>query len=296
MYKTKLILLSLAASLTLSACQWQAPTDPATDGKISLALNFARWQEHIGDEGNQLARARGWAAISRIEIFVLFDKDTLAHATAMVTSGANEFSAALEVPIGKERRVIVEAWEDQNGDGAAVRAFRGVQTGVEVQPNLAQEVEVTLYPLPVAGQSIVLIVGSGQGAPGTSGHLVPLTLISADSLSGMQFDLNYEANLVAPVAALRTTTLAFDTLASNIVVSEQSQALRMLLFSTAGKRLPALVDPAVIMNVAFKVNGGVEAGAQSALTLSNFAVLDHNRKRLGVLAVEGGTFEVVGGR
>ncbi len=296
MYKTKLILFALVSSLTLCACQWQAPTSSSNDGRIALALNFAQWHEHPGEEGFRLARVRGLAAITRVEIYVLFEQDTLAHATAPIASGSNEFAAALEVPIGKERRVIVEAWDDQGGEAPAVRAFRGVQAHIDIQPNVAREVAVTLYPLPVAGQSVVLIVGSSQGAPGTSGHLVPLSLISADSLSGVQLDLNYDANLISPVAARRMTAIALDTLASNVIFSEQGQALRLLLFSIAGKRLPALFDPAVIMNVDFKVNDGAEAGAQSALALSNFAVLDHERKRLGVLAVEGGGFEVVGGR
>jgi hypothetical protein len=296
MSQPKLLLLTLAATVTLVACQWRAPTSSSYEGKISLTLDFAQWQEHDGEEGLRLARSRNLAAITRVEIYVLFEQDTLAHATAPVASGSNEFSAVLEAPIGGERRVIVEAWDDQSGEGPPMRAFRGVQTGVEVQPNLAREVEVTLYPLPVAGQSVVLIIGNAQGAPGTGGHLAPVTLISADSLSGVQFDLNYDGGLISPTAALRAKTIAFDTLASNVVASEQGQALRVLLFSLSGKRLPALFDPAVIMSVAFQVSEGAPVGARSALILSNFAVLDHQRKRLGVLAVEGGNFEVVGAR
>lgn len=295
MPKIKLLLFSFAACLTLVACQSQAPTSFSNDGKISLALNFAQWQEHAGDEGSRLSRARSIAAITRVEIYVLFDQDTLAHANAPVSATTGEFSAALEVPIGAERRVIVEAWDDQNGDGAPVRAFRGVQSGVEVQPNLAQEVEVTLYPLPTAGQNVVLVIGNGQGAPGSNNNLVPVTLISADSLSGVQFDLNYDSNLIAPTRALRVNAVVFDTLASNLLVNEQGQMLRVLFFSTASKRLPALPDPTEIMDILFQVHEGLSAGARTALTFSNLVVLDAQRRRLGVLAV-GGEFEVVGGR
>lgn len=296
MHKTKLISFALATSALLFACQWQAPTSPAGEGKISLALDFAQWQEHKGDGDYSLARTQALAVISRLDIFVLFDKDTLARATTQVVAGSNEFSAVLEVPIGAERRVIVEAWDDLGGEGGPVRAFRGVQTNVEILPNVAREVAITLYPLPVIGQSVVLIVGAAQGAPGTSGHLVPVTLISADSLSGVQFDLNYDANLIAPVAALRNTSLAFDTLASNIITSEPGQPWRVLFFSLSGKRLPALLDPSVMMNLSFKVNESATVGAKSNLLLSNLAVLDHTRRRLGVFVVEEGGFEVVGGR
>lgn len=294
MSKTKLI--ALAASALLSACQWQAPTSPSSEGKISLALDFAHWQEHKGDGANTLSRTQALAAISRLDIFVLFNKDTLARATTQVAPGSNEFSAVLEVPIGAERRVIVEAWDDLGGEGGSVRAFRGVQTNVEILPNVAREVAITLYPLPVMGQSVVLIVGKAQGAPGTVGHLVPLSLISADSLSGVQFDLNYDASLISPVAALRNTSLAFDTLASNIITSAQGQSWRLLFFSLSGKRLPALPDPIVMMNLSFRVNESAAVGAKSNLSLANLAVLDHTRRRLGVLVVEEGGFEVVGGR
>lgn len=294
MPKIKLLLCAFAACLTLVACQAQAPTSFSNDGKISLALNFAQWQEHAGEGDRRLSRARSIAAITRVEIYVLFDKDTLAHAVAPVSATTGEFSAALEVPIGSERRVIVEAWDDQSGEGAPVRVFRGVQSGVEVQPNLAQEVEVTLYPLPTAGQSVVLVISNGQGAPGSNNNLVPVTLISADSLSGMQFDLNYDANLIAPVAAQRNNTMAFDTLTTNVIFSEQGQALRALFFSTTGKRLPALLDPTVIASVAFQVNEAATAGETSPLQLSNLTVLDQQQQRLSVLAVEGSTFVVVG--
>ncbi len=293
MHKSKLIFFTLAVCSLLVACQWQAPTNSSNAGKISLALNFAHWQEHAGDDGRRLSRAQNLAAITRVEIYVLFDKDTLAHTSAPVAE-SGEFSAALEVAIGTERRVIVEAWDDQNGDGAPVRTFRGVQGGVEVQPNLAQEVAVTLYPVPIAGQSVVLIVGNGQGAPGTSNNLVPLTLISADSLSGMQFDLNYDGNIIAPTSALRNTAMAFDTLTTNVIAGAQGQALRALFFSSTGKRLPALFDPTVFAHVAFQVNEAAPVGALSTLELSNLAVLDQQRRRLSVLAVAGSTFVVVG--
>ncbi len=293
MYKN---LFTLSLSLALAACQSQSPTSPSSSGKISLALDFAQWQEYPGEERNQLARAAGPMEISRIDIFVLFDKDTIARTTAQIAPGTNEFEAVLEVPIGAERRVLVEAWDDQGGEAQPVRAFRGVQAHVDIQPNVAREVEVTLYPVPVAGQHVVLIVGSVKGAAGTSGHLVPISLISADSLSGVQFDLNYDASRISPVAALRTATIAFDTLASNIVTSAQGQALRMLLFALSGERQPALFDPTEIINVDFRVNADAELGTQSPLTLSNFTVLDHNRNRLGVLAVAGGSFEIIRGR
>ncbi|NUO78664.1 hypothetical protein HUU05_01185 [candidate division KSB1 bacterium] len=296
MSKTKRLLLALALSLALAACQSQAPTNPVNDGRVSLALTFAQWQEYSGEEGQTLARVRAPAAISRLDIFVLFDQDTLARTVAQITPGSNEFAAVLQVPIGEERRIVVEAWDDQGGVAPPVRAFRGVQAHVEVQPNVAREVAVTLYPVPLAGQSVVLIVGSAQGAPGTSGHLVPITLISADSLSGIQFDLNYDARLISPVAALRTRPLAFDTLATNVISSQQGQALRMLMFAVSGERLPALFDPTEIIKVDFSVDIEAEAGTQTPLTLSNFTVLDQNRKRLGVLAVEGGSFEIAGGQ
>lgn len=296
MHKKNLLLLALLASMTLVACQSQSPTYPLPGGKISLALEFAQWREYSGEEERQLARTRTLAAISRVDVYVLFDKDTLARATAQIAPGANEFEAVLEVPIGPERRVVVEAWDDQSGAATPIRTHRGVQSRVNIQPNVAQEVAVTLYPIPVAGQNVVLIVGNAQGAPGTGGHRVPITLISAEPLSGLQFDLNYDASRVLPVAAQRATVPAFDTLATNPVVSEGGQALRMLFFALSGQRLPALFDPTEIIHVNFGVNAAAEAGTTSPLFLSNFAVLDQNRNRLGVLAVEGGSFEVVSGR
>lgn len=296
MNKKNSFILTLALSLALGACQWQSPTSPANDGRISLALHFASWQEHAGAAGLRLARTHELAAISRIEVFVLFDQDTLAQTTAQITPGSDEFSAILEVPIGEERRVVVEAWDDPGNETPPVRIFRGVHRHIDIQPNVAQEVAVTMYPVPVAGQNVVLIVGNAQGAPGTSGHLVPISLISADSLSGIQLDLEFDGSRISPVAAQRANMLPFDTLATNLVASEAGQALRMLLFALSGERLPVLFDPIEIIHVDFSVHADAEAGTQLPLLLTNFAVLDQNRKQLVVLAVEGGNFEVVAAR
>jgi hypothetical protein len=157
---------------------------------------------------------------------------------------------------------------------------------------MVQTVSLTLYPVPVSGRRVVLAAGPASGAPGSGNNLAPITLVSADSLSGIQFDLNFDPAVISPQGVAPAATLPWSNMENNIINS--GQALRILMFDSNGRRLPVYADPAIIAHVDFRVNAEGATGS-SPLTISNALVLDANRNQLEVAAVQD-TFYVAGGK
>ncbi|MGH7495557.1 MAG: cohesin domain-containing protein [bacterium] len=286
--------LLLILGLTLTGCFRHAPTGVQEPAALALQLRVAKWTLLQPHQEQTLARAHAVAQISRVEIYVAAERDTLTRATVVVDPGANEFSASLEVPAGENRRIIVEAWDDigSEGQNAAGLILRGIQTNVTVVPEVALTVPLTLYPIPLFGRRVVLAAGSASGVLGSSGNFVPLTLISADSLSGMQFDLNFNPVVIAPQRVVPDAALPWRDVQGNPV--NNGQAVRVVMFDSNSQRLPVFYDPATLVNIEFRVNSATTTGASSPLVISNAMVLDANRVQLEVAAVHD-TFYVVGG-
>ncbi len=285
-FQTGVILLFLFAA----GCFKQQPTGANLPASLSLQLRVANWSLLQPEPEAALARTAAPAQITRVEIFITLAKDTLAARTVPLAPGAGEFSASFEIPSGEDYRVIVEAWDDNGVEGGGGLLFRGVQANVVIIPEVAQTVSIVLYPVPIAGQRVVLIVGGASGTPGSSGNLAPISLISADSLSGVQFDLNFNPAVIAPVRTVRDAALPWSSVESNVV--NNGSALRLLLFDNTGRRLPVFNDPAALARVDFRVSNNAAIGVSSSLTISNPLVLDANRRPLEV-AVVVDTFVVV---
>ncbi|MDZ7269051.1 MAG: hypothetical protein ONB48_15070 [candidate division KSB1 bacterium] len=285
------ILGAAAAALTLSACTALPPTAsaPAT---LALQLEFRRGTLHPGESAGGWMKPPAVQPINRIEIYVLFAADTLAHATARVAPGDSIFSAVLEVTPGEERRLVVEAWSDQ-AEVESLLEYRGVQAGVRITAGVEQQVTVTLYPVPVAGRRVVMIAGRGAGAAGSSRNQVPIYLISADTLRGLQLDLhahirgNSESFGLQPRGLVKDGTLPLQNLDSNLITSAGSPALRVVLFDDSGRSLPPLLEPRHLFDVDFQVEAGVPPGTRYRVWLSDFVVRDSNNRGLEVLSVEG---------
>ena len=293
----RLLLFIVSFGLTLTACFRGAPTGVNEPAALALQLRVANWTLLRPDLKNSLARTHVTAQISRVEIYVTAEKDTLARATVPIAPGASEFSASLEVPVGENRRIIVEAWDDigSGGESAAGLILRGLQTNITVVPEVDLTVPLTLYPVPLSGRRVVLAAGSAYGAMGSGGNLVPIKLVSADSLSGVQFDLNFNSTVIAPQRIVRDAAFPWSEVHGNAVNNGQGQAMRVVMFDSNNQPLPVFYDPATFVKIEFQVNNTAAVGASSPLVISRATVLDANQVQLEVAAVED-TFYVVEGR
>lgn len=291
----KIILIFVVPALVAAGCARRSPAGANQSAGLALQLRVAPWTLLQPGRQNFLARALARSQITRVEIFVIFEKDTLTRATVPIAGGAAEFSASLEVPAGEDRRIVVEAWDDLGSEGEAQAGLvlRGVQTNVTIVADLVQTVSLTLYPVPIAGRRVVLAMGSASGTPGSSGNFAPITLVSADSLSGLQFDLSFDAAILSPQSLVPDPALVWNSVESNLV--NGGRALRIIMFDSDGRRLPAYHDPAVIARADFRVNAEAAVGAGLPLVISSALALDANRNQLEVAAVQD-TFHVVAGK
>ena len=281
----------LSGLILLAGCLRQPPTGSLEPAGLALELRVAQWTLLLPDHENALARSAALAQVTRVEIYVTAEQDTLSRATVPIVPGQVEFSTSLEVPAGEDRRVIVEAWDDVASEGAAGLVLRGIQTQIDVAPEMVQTVPLTLYPVPITGRRVVLAAGPASGAPGSSSNLAPFTLVSADSLSGIQFDMSFDPALIAPQGVVPDAALPWSTVESNVVGN--GQTLRVLMFDANARPLPAFYDPTTLARIDFRVQVEAAAGASSPLVISNALVLDANRNPLEVAAVAD-TFYVVG--
>ena len=281
--------------LIWSACSTRT-TAPENSSAIALNLRFIEGELHEVDGYSSLFRPSAVAQITRLEMFVTFTGDTLARESVVVAPGQTEFSTSLEVPIGEDRCVIVEAWSDENVEAGSVLEYRGVQCGVRVEA-IEQQVAIDLYPVPIKGSRIVLVAGSGSGSPGTSRNFVPIILLSADPLRGIQFDVQFESGLIFPDGLVPSPGVALSNVESNIVEFAESIALRVLMFDLSANALPPQPDPFRLLMVDFSVLPEVQSGAISEIRLTNFAAQNAEGKRLQVITnKEPGVFRIAGGR
>jgi len=69
----------LSVAVWLFACIGSSPTIPSGDGKLALQLQFVEGELHPIDD--TLKRRHGASQITRLEIYIVFQEDTLANAT-----------------------------------------------------------------------------------------------------------------------------------------------------------------------------------------------------------------------
>ncbi len=285
------ILGAAMAALTLSACSSSSPT-ASRSTTLALQLEFVRGTLHPAGEGIRGLKPRAAQQINRIEIYVLFAADTLAHATARLAPADSIFSVSLEVTPGEERRLVVEAWSD-NVEVESVLEYRGVKAGLQIAAGAEQQVTVTLFPVPIPGRRVVMIAGSGSGAPGSPRNPVPIFLISADALRGLQLDVHAHVRAnpaglgLQPRGLVKDSNLPLQNLDSNLIDTAGTPTLRIVLFDDTGRSLPPLLEPLRLFDVDFQIDPGIPSGTLYRLWLSDFVVRDFNNSSLEVLSVEG---------
>ena len=279
----------VAANLLFTACSISPLSPPTGPAVVILELEFAQGVVHQAKAATPLGRLGAVAQATRVEIYVTFAEDTLSRATVTVSPGASEFSAELEVPAGDDRRIVVEVWSDSAAlpDAGSVLEYRGVRPHVSIVPNASQEVGITLYPLPIAGERVVMIAGSAGGASGSQGNQAPVLLITSDSIRALQFDLQFEGDLIVPDSVVQGEANTLANLESNLVSTDRGEALRCLLFDNSGQILPPLADPTALLAVEFRVNSTASRGDSSNVVLTDFVVLNARREQLQVISIPG---------
>lgn len=285
----------LTAILSGLACSSSQPT-ASNHANLALQLKFVKGVLHPGGAGNYLLRSANIQQVNRIEIYVFFADDTLAHTTIRIPPGDSTFSAALDVAPGEDRRIVVEAWTDNLGVESLLE-YRGVTSGVQIESGVEQHVTVTLFPLAIPGRRVVMIAGNGVGAPGANRNLVPFSVISADSLRALQLDVHANVNNnaqgfgLSPRDATRDAGLPLQNLESNIIATAGIPTLRILLFDEAGRTLPPKDEPNRLFDVNFQVNPQVAPGTIYRIWISNVVVRAAGNNQLEVLSLDG-QFEV----
>lgn len=285
------ILGAAAAALTLSACSSSSPT-ASNAATLALQLEVMRGTLHPAAEGSRWLKPRLAQQINRIEVYVLFAADTLARATARIAPGDSIFNVGLEVTPGEQRNLVVEAWSDGIEVGSVLE-YRGVQTGLQIAAGVEQQVTVTLFPVPIAGRRVVLIAGSGSGAPGSTRNPVPFFLLSADALRGLQLDVhahvrgNPESFGLQPRGLVKDSNLPLQNLDSNIIDTAGMPTLRIVMFDDTGRTLPPVLEPLRLFDVDFQIETDITPGTLYRLWMSDFVVRDRNNSGLEVLSVDG---------
>lgn len=284
-----------AAAITGLACSSSSPT-ASGNANLALQLEFVTGVLHPVEPGSRLPKTAGIQQINRIEIFVFFDRDTLAHTAVSIPAGDSTFSASLEVEPGEDRRVVVEAWSD-NIESESLLEYRGVASGVRIESGIEQRVTVTLFPLAIPGRRVVMIAGDGAGAPGTNRNLVPFSVISADELRALQVDVhanmnnNVEGFGLSPRDATREENLPLQSLDSNVINTTGIPTLRVVLFDDTGRILPPHEEPIQLFEVSFQVNPQIAVGTRYRIWMSNIVVRAAGNNQLEVLSLDG-QFEV----
>lgn len=285
----------LTAILAGLACSSSQPTS-SNNANLALHLEFVRGVLYPGEAGNRLPKPAGIQQVNRIEVYVFFEKDTLAHTTIRIPRGDSTFSASLDVTPGEERRIVVEAWSD-NLETESLLEYRGVALGVQIESGIAQHVTITLFPLAIPGRRVVMIAGSGAGAPGANRNPVPFSVISADSLRALQLDVhaNMQNNTtgfgLSPRDATRDEILPLQNFDSNVIATTGLPTLRLVLFDDAGRILPPQEESRRLFEVNFQINSQVAPGTIYRIWVSNVVVRAAGNNQLDVLSLDG-QFEV----
>ena len=132
-----------------------------------------------------------------------------------------------------------------------------------------------------------VIVVNSSGAAGSAGNPVVIGLANADLVSGVQFDLTFDAAVIASVDAVTATdrAVSFSSASFNQIMPGQ---VRVLLFDLGGDMLSA--GQGAVLTISVTVDAGAPSGA-ATLTVESILLSDDGGATSS-LSMATGTFTV----
>jgi hypothetical protein len=284
-------------------CGRQSPLSANGDAVFDLRLSFAGKKVSgsapgLGKTADVVSAA---PAITKL-VFRVFDgpegqliaSDSIEIAPEQLSFRKN----LLNVPAGANRVLEVKAFEsifiETSESFDEVISFSGRQTGITVPQNDTVRVAIALSPLPIPDYRVVLDVGDGAGAIGSSFNPVAISLANSDNLRGLQFDLVYDRRQLAANSLRGVSRLAnFSNIEGRNLIQEDpaNTIYRIIVFDQnrpPGEIPPVAVAavPEPILSVLFNVEPQANA-QQSMLRITSASATDANLKNFEVYAVDG---------
>ncbi len=295
----------LIAFAGLQCRENSSPLSPRDGVPVALRLSFhGRLLSRPAEFGRARQKPSGVQRISRLEarVFASEGGAVLDSVTISLDSEQQTFRADLTVPTGTNRVIEVDAFEeffDKGEELISVLTCRGRATGITVLRRDTVRVSVQLFPVPIRGQRVVLDVGNGSGARGSTGNPVALALANLDQIRGLQFDLLYNNDLVTPAQfnplgriagfnGIRAETVTDQTetrLVYRVIIFDQSNQPREI--APVGRTL----EPETIAQILFNVASGAGA-ATDTLKLVSAVATTANLRQLEVFIKDDGIFTV----
>jgi len=296
------LLIALPACLFCLHCGRPAPLAANGAAVFDLRLSFAgkkvSGSANLGKTENKISAA---PAITKL-VFRVFDApegQLIASDSIEIAPGQLSFRKnLLNVPAGENRVLDVKAFEsifiETSERFDEVISFSGRQTDITVPQNDTVRVSLTLSPLPIPGYRVVLDIGDGAGAIGSSLNPVAISLANSDNLRGLQFDLVYDGRQLAANGVRGVSRLAgFSNIeARNLVQEDPANTIyRIIIFDQSrppGEIPPVAVTavPEPILTVLFNVDSRAVA-QPGTLRIAAATATDANLTKFEVYAVEG---------
>jgi len=295
----------LVAFAGLQCHENSSPLSPRDGAPVDLRLSFhGRLLSRPAAFGKARQTASGVQRISRLEarVFASEGGAVLDSVTIDLPQAQQTFRADLTVPIGTNRVVEVDAFEeffDEGEDVVFILTCRGRATGITVLRNDTVRVPVKLFPVPILGQRVVLDVSDGSGTRGSTDNPVALALANLDQIRGLQFDLLYNNDLVTPTRFNPLGRIAgFNGIRAETVTDQTESRLvyRVLIFDQSnppGEIAPVgrTLEPETIAQILFNVASGTGAATDTLKLISAVATTASLRK-LDVVVRDDGVFTV----
>jgi len=279
------------------------PLSSADSGALGVRLLFHGRNitklEDLTKINTNIAKSQ---AIDKIVIRVLASEsgDTLSTTEVDIGPGDESFEVNIGVPVGEARVVEVDAFEtiiesaddpDDPTIGQNVLAWRGRETGINVQENDPILVDITLVPLPILGRRVVLYVGEGSGAIGSQSNPVDISIANLDNIRGIQFDLEFDESILFPEAVRRKAVI--DGFSDVIGERLDSNTYRIIIFDQDSS-FPAEISPVSdfltkvqMVEVLFGIVEEASSGQSGKISLKKAVATDSNLNIFEVFSVDG---------
>lgn len=306
MRNKKILVLTLLFAFAGLQCQENSsPLSPRGGAIVALRLSFhGRLLSRPAEVVKTRPKASAVQRISRLEVRVFASEGgaVLDSVTIPLDSEQQTFRADLTVPTGTNRVIEVDAFEeffDKGEDLVSVLTCRGRATGITVLRRDTVRVPVQLFPVPILGQRVVLDVSDGSGTRGSTGNPVALALANLDQIRGLQFDLLYNNDLVAPARFNPLGRIAgFNGIRAETVLDRTESRLvyRVVIFDQSnppGEIAPVgrTLEPETIAQILFNVASGTGA-ATDTLKLISAVATTASLRNLEVFVKDDGVFVV----
>lgn len=128
-----------------------------------------------------------------------------------------------------------------------------------------------------------LTVVGGSGAPGSIGNLVPISLVNAGDIAGVQLTLNYDPTILTPTG-VSSVGRAIQMGAPSWNVPSPGE-LRALLVNLSGEVIPPGIEP--VLEIAFTVVPAAFPGDTAALSLPHVVLSDSEAQVVDVTPTDG---------